>query len=99
VAASVDLVEEPVVLGVHGVGVDLVKHAVQHRLGPAPGVLGAHAHQVRRVVGAATLPRRAGQVRPDQRDPVQAAGDQVLEEAVPTGPDPAVELATPRLSR
>ena len=92
-----DGVEEPVVLGVHGLGVDLVEDAVQHRLDPAPGVLGADAHQVDGVVGAAPLPGRAGQVRPDrvdqpgvrvggdQRDPGQAAGDEVLEEGVPAG--------------
>ena len=53
------------------------------------------AHQVRRVVGAAALPRRSGQVcrdgvlesgvgvTGDQADPGQAAGDQVGEELVP----------------
>jgi hypothetical protein len=76
-------------------------------------VLGTHGHQIRGVVGAAALPGRAGQCRAggvdqacvrvggDQRDAVQAAGDQVFEEAVParaglgrTGGD-AEDLAEP----
>jgi hypothetical protein len=35
-----------------GVGVNLVEHAVQHRLDPAPGVLGAHGHEIGGVVQA-----------------------------------------------
>lgn len=50
------VVEEPVVLMLDGVGVDLVEHRVEHRLDCAPGVLGAHRHQVRGVVGPAALP-------------------------------------------
>ena len=87
-----------VVLGVHRGCVDLVQDAVQHRLDPGPGALGAHAHEVERVVGAAPLPGRAGQVHPDRLDEAsvriggdqgnaaQAPGCQVLEEGVPGGP-------------
>lgn len=42
---GLDGVQELVVLGVYGVGVDLVEHAVQHCLDRAPGVSGAGTHQ------------------------------------------------------
>src|SRR4029450_13622960 len=73
-----DVVEEPVVLGVHRGGVDLVEHRVQHRLDPAPGVLATHSQQVHGVVGATPLPAGAGQVRPDRADQagVRVGGDQ-----------------------
>ena len=92
-----DVVEELFVLGVHGGGADLVEHRVQHRLDPAPGVLGTDRHQVRGVVGSTPLPgrtRECGSDRVDQSgvgvaghqgDPGRAAGDQVLEEGVPAG--------------
>ena len=91
--ASSDSVE----LGVHGLGVGLVIDRVQHRLHPAPLGLRGRRHQVRRVVGAAALPGRAGQrgadrldqaavrVGGDQLDAGQAAGGQVAEERQPAG--------------
>jgi len=60
-------------------------------------LLGGHAHQVEGVVGAAALPRGAGEVGGDglaqpgvrvgghESDPGQAAGDEVGEELVPRG--------------
>ena len=94
----VDVVQEPVELGVHRGRVGLVVDRVQHRLDRRPHALRGHAHQVRGVVGAASLPGRAGQVRRDrldqpgvgvagdQPDPGQAAGDEVGEELVPRRP-------------
>ena len=65
---GIDVVEEPVVLGMHGGGVGLVVDAVQHRLHGRPHRLRGDAHQVERVVGAAALPGRAGEVRRDRLD-------------------------------
>ena len=85
-------VDEPVELGVHGVGVGLVVDRVQQCLDPCPGRFRGRGHQVRGVVGAAPLPGRAGQggadrldqaavrVGGDQLDAGQAAGGQVAEE-------------------
>ena len=94
---GLDVVQEPVELGVDRGPVGLVVHAVQHRFDRGPHALGRHAHQVRGVVRAATLPGRAGQVRRDGFDQArvrvagdqahagQAAGCQVGEELVPRG--------------
>jgi len=93
----VDLGQQPVVLGVDGVGVGLFEHRVQPRLDRRPRVLGAHAHQVRGVVGPTALPRGARQGRADrlhqplvgvggdQGDAGQAAGEEVFEEREPAG--------------
>ncbi len=54
-------VQELVVLGVDRDCVDLVEDAVQHGFDPALGMLGEHAHEIDRVVGAAPVPRCAGQ--------------------------------------
>jgi hypothetical protein len=54
-------VDDPVELGVHRDRVGLVIHRVQQRFDPTPGGFRADGHQVRRVVGAAVLPGRAGQ--------------------------------------
>ena len=62
------VLEEPVELLVHRGVVGLVVHAVQHRLHGRPHGLGAHRHEVRRVVGAAALPRGSRQVRRNRPD-------------------------------
>ncbi|VOI55323.1 Uncharacterised protein [Streptococcus pneumoniae] len=92
------VVQEPVELRVHAGRIGLVIDRVQHGFHGRPHVLRGDAHQVRRVMGAAALPRRSGQVRrdgvlesgvgvrSDQPDPGQAAGDQVGEELVPRRP-------------
>jgi len=92
---ALDVVQEPVELGVHGRLVGLVVDRVQHRHDCRPHRLRRPARQVRRVVGAAPLPAGAGQVRcdrldqalvdggSDQPDSGQAAGDEVGEELVP----------------
>ena len=106
-------VEDPVELGVHGVGVGLVVDRVQHRLDPGPSCSsGSTRHQVRGVVGAAALPGRAGQVRRDRLDqagvgvggdqlhPGQAAGDQVGGRTrIQPAPVSLVATSTPRTSR
>ena len=91
-------VEDPVELGVHR----RRRRAGRRRecssaLTHGQERLRGDGHQVRGVVGAAPLPRRAGQGRADrldqagvgvggdQRDPGQAAGDQVAEERQPAG--------------
>jgi hypothetical protein len=43
--------------------------------------------------------RSCQRVGGDQGDPVQAAGNEVLEEGLPPVPDSLVEVATPRISR
>ena len=90
-------VDEPVVLGVHGGGVGLVIDRVQQGLDPRPGRLRGRGHQVRGVVGPASLPAGAGQGRADgldqaavrvggdELDAGQAAGGQVPEERQPPG--------------
>ena len=91
----VDVVQQSVELGVNSVGVGLVLDGVQHRFHCWPQGLRCHAHQVRRVVGAAALPAGAGQVRcdcfdravvgvgSDEANPGEAAGNKVGEERVP----------------
>ena len=88
---------DAVELGVHRAGVGLVIDGVQQCPHPRPAGLGAGGHQVGGVVGPAALPGRTGQGRADrvdqpavgvggdQRDPGQAAGGQVPEEAQPAG--------------
>ncbi|CWB20005.1 Uncharacterised protein [Streptococcus pneumoniae] len=92
------VVQEPVELGVHRGPVGLVVDAVKHGLHRRPHGLRSHGHQVGRVVRAAALPDRSGQVRRhcfheasvgvrgDELDPCQAAGHQVREELVPRRP-------------
>ena len=92
---AVDVVEEPVESGVHGVSVGLVVDGVEHRFHRRPHGLRCHGHQVRCVVGAASLPGRAGQVRGyrldqafvgvggDQAHPGEPGRDKIGEEAVP----------------
>ena len=60
---GLDGVQQPVVLGMHRVGVDLVEHAVSHGFNPTPSVLGARTHQIDRVMGPASLPGRTRQIR------------------------------------
>ncbi len=97
-SSAVDVVQEPVELGVHRGTVGLVVDRVQHRLDRRPHRFRGHAHEVRGVVGAAALPGGSGQVRcdrfdqalvgvtGDQTDTGQAAGDEVGEELVPRRP-------------
>lgn len=85
-------------LGVHTGGVGLVVDRVKHRFDGRPQGLGCDGHQIRGVVGSATLPGGAWQVRRDRLDeslvgvtgdqahPGQAAGDEVGEETVPRRP-------------
>src|SRR5690625_6697340 len=89
--------------------VGLVVDAVEHRFDGRPHALGADAHQVRGVVGAAPLPGRAGQMRGDrldqpgmsitgdQTDPAQTASDQVSEETVPRRPGLGSDRKSTRL--
>ena len=95
---AVDVVQQPVELGVNSVGVGLVVNGMQHRFHCRPEGLRRHGHQVRGVVGSAALPAGAGQVRcdgldqasvgvgSDQANPGEAAGDEVGEEGVPSRP-------------
>jgi hypothetical protein len=88
-------VQDPIVLRGNGFRVRLVMDRVQQGLDPRPAGLGADAGQVDRVVGAAALPGRTGQGRPDrgdqpgvgiggdQLDPGQAAGGEAAEEGQP----------------
>src|SRR5271155_2466199 len=72
-----DGVDEPVVLGVHRGGIGPVIDRVQQRLDPRPGRFRRRGHQLRRVVGAAPLPRRSGQGGADRLDQaaVRVGGD------------------------
>jgi hypothetical protein len=100
-------VQDPVELGVDGLGVGLVVHRVQQRLDPPPLGLGGDRHEVRGVVGAAPLPRRGGQGRPDrvdqagvgiggdQRDPGQARATRSRKNPNQPAPDSAVATADP----
>jgi hypothetical protein len=90
-------VDDPVELGVHGLGVGLVVDRVQQRLDPRPAALRGRGHQVRGVVRAAALPGGAGDRRPDRVDqagvrvevtsltPVRPRAVEVAEERQPAG--------------
>jgi hypothetical protein len=103
--------EDSVELGLHGIGVGLVIDRVQQRFHPAPGVLRCGRHQVGRVMGAAALPRGAGERGADrldqaavrvgghQPDAGEAAGGQVAEERQPAGASSAEVTCRPRISR
>ena len=82
-----------VVLGVHGLGVDLFEHAVQHRLDPAPGGLGNTAIGSRCSGCGAARRRRAGS--PRSRRPVRVGIE--VTSATPVGPRAtrAPEVAAP----
>ena len=92
-----------VIQGAVELGVDVdrrwpVINGVQDRLHRRSHALRGHAHQVRRVVGAATLPGRAGQVRGnrvlqtgmrvtgDQLHAGEAVVDEVCEERIDADP-------------
>ena len=82
-----DGVEGSVELGEDRGGIGLIVNIVEHPLQGRLHAIQCHAHQVRGVVGAASLPRSSGQVRRDRvfradvrigSDPLhsgQAAGD------------------------
>ena len=95
---SAQCVENPIILGDNRFSVGLVEDGVQQGAHPRPGGFRGDRHQVDRVMSSAALPGRPGQGGPDrghqpgvgiagdQRDPGQAAGDQVAEERQPARP-------------